>query len=441
MKHFGRLLSAFFFAATLFMISSCSDEIGYSVVLWTLGEQNIADGEVVAVYMKSNISKTYLIANPETGERFEVPLWKLTEPVSKRKIKDVVKQYEEYKHTYAMSIVDGLPIRQETKNLSRQIYRLRKNEVIKTLYVGEGEIPTNGREQLDGQWIRVLTSNGTGGWCFSYNLRTFQMNPDGTYSVDTGDGELQETDDLLETVLASKWYPDYYQQMLKNKEVDLNYVKSDYGFDTGAVSGTVTIRVPTLDVSYPFEGVTKTSSGVYKFNETGIQITVRNEGSISVRYTDPSGRPFTNSFITLPQTADEIIEAETSRREKIYSDLKRLGPTYKSSNYGTLTFSGSGDFTWTGFDNLQPAIIGLGARNSGRISADYFLSKTQKASWDGILTFHFGEKETANFFYKVESNGLRLCNAKVVVTPDPATGRSTVDINQPSGATVIFFHK
>ena len=65
---------------------SCSNEIiGYSVVLWNIPEALIADGEVVPVYMKSNISKTYLIGTPDETQRIEVPLWKITEPATEGK--------------------------------------------------------------------------------------------------------------------------------------------------------------------------------------------------------------------------------------------------------------------------------------------------------------------------------------------------------------------
>ena len=63
--------------------SSCSGVIGYGVLLWNVGEKEIPDGTVVPVYLKSNISKVYVIGLPETKEKIEVPLWKLSVPESK----------------------------------------------------------------------------------------------------------------------------------------------------------------------------------------------------------------------------------------------------------------------------------------------------------------------------------------------------------------------
>ena len=134
----------FLFAFSLFMLifSSCSGIIGYGVLLWNVGEKEIPDGTVVPVYLKSNISKVYVIGVPETKEKIEVPLWKLSAPESKSKALKRAQKYSEYKGKYAFCILDGLPIRAEKVNTSKQVYRLRKNEVIRTLYKGKGLLTT-----------------------------------------------------------------------------------------------------------------------------------------------------------------------------------------------------------------------------------------------------------------------------------------------------------
>ena len=68
------------------ILTSCSDKImGYSVVLWKIPEQQIKSGDIVPVYIKSNISHVYVIGT-ESGEKIEVALWQLTEPVTIVKI-------------------------------------------------------------------------------------------------------------------------------------------------------------------------------------------------------------------------------------------------------------------------------------------------------------------------------------------------------------------
>ena len=70
----------------------CSDRMGYSVLLWSLPDQGLQDGEIVPVYIKSNISQTYVIGKMDSDQKFEVPLWQITEPASKSATKKKCKK-------------------------------------------------------------------------------------------------------------------------------------------------------------------------------------------------------------------------------------------------------------------------------------------------------------------------------------------------------------
>jgi len=62
----------FAFLVLFFLIlTSCSDKIiGYSVVLWNIPEHNLQAGNVLPVYIKSNISHVYIVGL-ENGEKLE----------------------------------------------------------------------------------------------------------------------------------------------------------------------------------------------------------------------------------------------------------------------------------------------------------------------------------------------------------------------------------
>lgn len=438
MKRIFLLMAALFVS----VCTSCSKIIGYSVVLWTIPERQIADGSVVGVYVKSSISKEYIIRVPDSDEKFSVPLWKLSEPESKKKAAKRAETYAPFAQTYARCVLDGLPIRESSRTVAKQVYRLRKDEVIRVLSRGEGEIPTNGSEQFTGEWLSVLTSDGTRGWCFSQNLSLFEMAKDGTYQLQDNASGIHEIDAQLESLLSAVWYPDYYAPMIRNKEVDLRYIKAEYGFDTGSTSGKVSLTLPDVTMRFPFAGVTRIDAKTYKFNETPIQVTVRNEASLAVKYTDERGMPFTKNFITLETAISEVITAEEERREQIYTSLRAFGPVFKSSSYGTLTFTGGSAFSWTGFSLLVPSVISAGASAGGTVTTKYFLPKNLSASWDGLLSFQFdGQENEVHFLYKKEANGLRLCVARVFVQTDSVTGRDDVHISRPSGAAVLFFLK
>ena len=194
-------------------LASCSKLMGYSVVLWADPEKNLADGDIVPVFIKSNISHTYVVSADAQNmdNKIEVPLWQLTEPLPRRQAEKEAERYAEYRNQYARVATDGLPIRADADSVGRQVYRLRRDEIIKVLYKGTGSKVMSGQNELPGEWLRVLTSDGTEGWCYSYNLRLFDITEDQTI-VETTENEedILAKDTLLQTVLASQWYPEEY---------------------------------------------------------------------------------------------------------------------------------------------------------------------------------------------------------------------------------------
>ncbi len=439
-KHFFAVIS---FCLLCVVLASCSGVMGYSVVLWNITDRELADGTVVPVYVKSNISRQYIIKLPDSGERVEVPLWKLSSPVSKKKAIALAQKYAEFEHKYAKCVLDGLPIREDPENGSKQIYRLRQDEVIRVLFRGNGVIPTNGKENLKGEWLRVLASDGTSGWCFSQNLRLFTMNADGSYGEGSEEAQVQQEDEVLNLFLKTKWYPDYYSQMILRNRIELEYFSPEYFFDTGSESGNVAIHLHNLDVEYPFAGVSKVSDSIYKFNGTTIQVTVRGGSSIVVQYTDNSGKPKSYNFVSLAEDVDivKIIEDENERRENMLNDIRALGPAFTSSNYGDLIFDQNNIFLWNNFDLLVPSVISRTAKNDGTVSVVYQLPVNLRNDWDGILTFNFTDmSKEVNLLYKKLNNGLRLSVAKVSVSQDTITERNTVSVTQTNNSLVMFFH-
>ena len=132
-KNFYKLIFIFTVIISAFQFVACNDIMGYSVLLWNEPEYKLQDGDIVPVYIRSNISSVYVVGvTDEEGEKkIELPLWQLTEPVSKRKVEQSKAKYAEYAHNYAFVKLDGLPCRAEPVNTAKQVYRLRKGEIIK----------------------------------------------------------------------------------------------------------------------------------------------------------------------------------------------------------------------------------------------------------------------------------------------------------------------
>lgn len=439
MKAFKSVLLIVSLAFTV-ALTSCSRSLGYSAVLWDLPEYNIQDGTIVKVHFKSNINHVYVIGLPGESELYEVPLWQITEPSSKSKAEKAYSEYAEYSHQYGKMKVDGLPVREEPVNTSKQVYRLHKDEIVKILYKGEGQAVMVGKnEKLPGDWLYVLTEGGRKGWCFSYNLSIFETGPGGKIVGGDVDEEVVFTNDdtMLEQILNAKWYPEIYSRLIDDNQIDLETIKVAYGFDTGITSGKVTVNIPDKYHSAKYAGAEKIRDNTYQFSGTPFQMMIRNKNTIVVNYTARDGSQEAYTFITMPEDVDitKIIEKERDRRNKLLDELYKV-TSFNSQNYGQLVINSGKTFTWTGFSLLVPDVIPGSAKGRGTANIKYLLSKDLAARYDGVLTFKFdGCPDEVNFLYKLTNDGLNLENIDFYSIKD------NVVISRAANPTVMFFNK
>lgn len=397
--------------------------MGYSVLLWSVPEFNLSDGDVVPVYIKSNISKTYVIGTNTPGERIEVPLWQITEPLSKKKNQSQERRFSEFQHIYAKVVLDGLPIREEAVNTAKQVYRLRKDQTIKVLYRGNGASVMSGDNALKGEWLRVLTADGTIGWCFSYNLRLFDETQSNTnVSMEA----TPEVDELLEKVLETKWYPESYLTMVRRKRIDLETMTAASAIDFGKESGKVYYVSANGPVSFDFEGIEKSSEKNYKFKNSSLTMIVNSESQITLQYPNEKGMIFSTILVTLDESVENLLEQGKIRRAEQYEILRELATSFESSNYGTLVFGENNQFSWTGYNLLTPTVIPRNAGTTGTVAFELFLDSSLAIQYEGAITFTFTNSgEKVIFLYTIEDGGIRLEDAtKATITNKLIKSRS-----------------
>ena len=441
-KSAAGLASAVFFALFSLLFVSCEDKVmGYSVLLWNMPEYKLQSGEILPVYIRSNISQVYVAGiqnqdgNSDELTKIEIPLWQLTEPVKKSKITAVSKKYSELAHTYASVKLDGLPCRAEPVNTSKQVYRLRKAEVIKLLYKGSGQAPMTGGQPLEGDWYKILTSDGTQGWCFSYNLNLYETDENGEQVGGEKIEIEEEEDNYYLSILNKAWYPDSFSTMISSGNIDLTKLHPSYNFTIDTVNNKVSLNMSGIHESWNYTGYTKTDDFQYTLNDIPIIIVYKKAAFIVVRYTDDSGKPQELNLVTLSEDINAIVAAEKQRRTDDYNKVVSKTGSLSSSNYGNLTLNADGTFRWTGFKLLVPSVIGAGAKNAGTCSIKYAVSK-QLSGYDGVLSFKFdGLAEEVNFLYKLESDGLRLEDAT------DATFNGILVTARSSSPLIVYFKK
>lgn len=402
-------------ALLMSLFISCGNRVkGYSVLLWNLPEYKLQDGDLVPVYIRSNISQVYVMGTSQG--KIEVPLWQLTEPQNKFKAKKTAQKYAEYRHKYASVAMDGLPMRAEPVNTAKQVYRLRKSENVKILYKGKGQAVYAGKNPLEGDWLRILTSDGTEGWCFSYNLRPYETNVNGERINGEVVQEVNQADAALSEILTQIWYPDSYKAMIDSGRVDPSRINTAYNFHLDEETQKLTFNMPEVHCEWDYTGAeedkTIATATAYKLNDIPIVVTIRSSRYIVVRYTGESGKPEDFNLVTIEADINELVAQERERRETEYEQLYMFGPNFKSASYGSLKLNEDHTFTWMNKNLLVPGILSSTAQNKGTVQIKYFLIRSLSQAYDGVLTFSFdGMNKEVNFFYKMEENGLRFEDA------------------------------
>jgi len=389
---------------------SCS-RLGWGILLWSTDDPPILSGTVLPVYIRSNIDHVWVVGVPDSSRKIEIPLSQFEFSGSKRKANKRADEFAVFALTYAENMQDGLPIRDFPDNGSRRVYRLRTGEIIKILDKAEGNPPisTTG-DPLPGDWYYVLTNEGITGYCFSYRLKLFNHYDSSIVVAPSSRGELPPDPDL-EMILSKTWSPEYYQQMINARRINISELEKNYRFDPGQDIGIARIFLPDIEKEFTYEGIYPDGERAWHFEGADLQISLRSNTTLAVQYLDNTNSKRTLLFVSLSADVDDIIIQEKTRRETQYMTIYNQGPVFTSSNFGTIIFNESESFIWTGFDLLVPQLIPAESGGRGKVYMDIFLSSTLSELYSGAFTLRFTDvtpNRNLHFMYGLDSQGLRL---------------------------------
>jgi hypothetical protein len=440
----GRRSFCLLFFALLLILSSCSRRIGWGVLLWSSQNPPIPSGTVLPVYLRSDISQVWVVGIPEayrTGDgidKFEIPLLQFEFLGSRRKAEQRVRNLAPYTLTYAENLQDGLPIRDAADNNARRVYRLKAGEIIKILAREEGN-PAVGAsgDPLPGEWYRVMTEDGSRGYCFSYRLKFFE-HTGGVLAVEQ-EAEKEEEDPELDWVLARIWSPENYGAMLNSGRIDLEELSRHWRFSPGQDTGIAHIYTSGLDQSFPYTKIRRNGTRSWRFEGTNLQMSLRSASTLAVQYTEAGGVLRTLLFVSLPADIGDIIEQEITRRAHLFASIYEEGPVFTSTNYGTLSFDEGGAFTWAGNSRLIPQMIPAYAADYGSIDMNLYLGPELRERYDGAFTLRFASETRGEiplrFMYTLDSQGLR-----VEYAPDTSMDGILV-VRRSSSPMILYFFK
>jgi hypothetical protein len=398
--------------------SSCSRRLGHGVLLWSAEEPPVPSGTVLPVFIRSNINNLWVAGIPKEfrsqGSRvnkFEIPLPHLEHSGSKRKARKRAESFAPYALMYAETVQDGLPIREFPENTSRRVYRLRQGEIIKILAPVRGTVAVGATgDPLPGEWFRVLTEDGTIGFCFSYRLNIFTH--EGGSLAAMLDRRQEPEDHILERLLGLTWSPEHYATMINSRRIDIDDLSQNWNFDPGLETGVARIYTRDLDRSFPYSAIRSTGTLSWRFEGAVLQMSLRAENTLAVQFTEDNGLLRSLLFVSLPIRVDDIILQENIRRERLFRNILFEGPTFMSANNGTLSFLENGRFAWPSNRLPVPIVIPASALESGVINMRLFLSNAMAERYTGAFTLRFdtigGAASNVDFLYVIDQNGFRM---------------------------------
>ena len=163
---------------------------------------------------------------------------------------------------------------------------------------------------------------------------------------------------------------------------------------------------------------------------------VRNPAFIVVQYSDERGMPTSYNLVALGQSIEDVIRNEQLRRDDVLDSIISVGPSFESSNYGTLQFNEDGSFIWNGYQRLSSSIIPSNSGNTGFVTFKHFLDPSLSFTYDGAITFTFDRNNrSVTFLYELTEGGIRLEDAT------GATFRDALITSRSGSPLVMFFSK
>jgi hypothetical protein len=378
--------------------------IGYGVVLWSPEEQAVSTGSVVPVYEESRIKKTYIIASPTQKAPYEIPASRVQLFKSRKEAESFASSFEPVRYLFAISERRALPIREKPDRLSKQVYRLRQDELIKILQLGTEPSDENG---LKGHWHKVLTEDGTVGYCFDYYLTLY----DGKTNTKLASNR-DPSEERIALLLSTTWRPAYFQTMVSTRRIDLERLKPEYGLSITLDPPLIRIQTPEIQREIPFISLTAGSGNRFLVEGASVSLSMDPSArNLTITFQDKNEQK-TLQFIAFSGDVEEIIQKEKERRDKLYESFLEKGRVLRSSGFGEITLKPDGTFQWVDFDRLIPTVLGNGVKGSGRIVFSTFQDRSVQGEYEGSITFLFeggtAGKNRATFLYKFTDGGVRF---------------------------------
>ena len=342
-------------------LSSCGSKYtGWAVLYIEDSENGLEAGTVFPVLQESDIRDAYTIeaAGHDTG--LDIARWKMSFHEKEDDARQFAADYTEWIDIYAVTLLNGLSIRESADSSSERIYKLREGQTVKI--IGRNEQMVNIADH-DGYWYSVLTEDGTSGYCFDKNLRMYNAREEGAGITSVLDTE------LLQTFYNRAFRPEYFKDMIRENRIDLSRFRTTRGIFAYPEEKKIVLSLKDMQQVFEYTSVSQNSSGRFIFEGSSLMVEMRGENTIAIYYNHNS-KEYAEVMVYI-SNIEELIEAEIERRKLLFEQIAELG-SVSSSAYGRIIFEENRAFRWTNYKRLVPGVLPESAGENGRLEFNYF---------------------------------------------------------------------
>ncbi len=394
---------------------------GYGVVLWSDYSETLPNGTIARVEERSQINATVTLRVPDSRDTVVFDEWRVRVFEEEEEAAAYADRMASVEEDFAFAGRNALPVRQSSDRTSRIVYRLRDNERMRIL--SRGDEPSDEAGFVD-YWYEVLTEEGVSGWVFGYYL-----------TIPSDVPQEVDEDPKLSTILSTVWRPSYFPEMIQSGRYDLRRFRPEYGLFPVPEENRFDLRLIGTSATFEYEEIANAAFNEYVARGTSLQITYRNERTISIQYS-VGGEGNSIAMERVDADIPELIQQELGRRDALRDQLVERGPVLRSTTYGTITLRPDGTLRWTGFDPLVPRTIPRNTTGEGRLTFDLYVSDRFSDRYDGAATLSLenpGGRVEIPLLYVYTSTGIRL------LPVESQDVRRNLVINEPSSPLVLFF--
>ncbi len=400
MRSLTRYLAIFLIISAGAVLSGCGPKYrGWGVLYLDDTEKDLKAGIVLPVLQESEIRDVYTVESGENAAGLDIERWKMAFFEKKADADAFANEYGQWADLYAITLLNGLSIREQADESSARVYKLREGQEVKIIGRAAEKVTIANH---DGYWYTVLTEDGSKGYCFDKNLRIYDSKDSGALRESVLDTE------LLHQFLDKPFRPAYFLDMIRDNMIDLTLFKTTRGIFAYPDENRIFLATRDHQENFVYTGISQAGNGRFIFEGTSLQIEVRSANRIAAYY-NINNKEYAELMVYI-ENMEELIDSEIERRDLIFQQFSDLG-TVSSSAYGRISFNGEKGYIWSDFKRLVPAVIPESAQGSGRISLGYFPAPALRNDYDGVVSFSFDGvpgNGLVNFLFKLSDLGVKL---------------------------------